>query len=147
MIHHGLSTECAHRGSDSICHDHEEALRAVSLLRSCLLIDIERAADIEEIESDAVDNHRNDEEPHAASRVAETEEAEAEHPGKHSHQHHTLDAEAFQAERNQKDAESLTQLGERDKEVGITGEIIVGIGRYVLETRYEDVAITVGDLK
>lgn len=147
MIDDGLRAERSDRGADAVGHDHEESLRRGADRRIGLLIDEERPRDVEEVEGHTIDDHRKDEHPHAVSGVAQAEESKTEHPGEHGHEHDVLDAEAFQAEGNEQDAERFGDLRQRDQRIGVVGAERGGIFGDVAETGDEGIRKAVGNLQ
>ncbi len=147
MIDYSLRAECAHCCADAVGHYHKEALSRRTDVFGSFFIYIQRARYIKEVESHAVDNHREDKEPHAVAGIAETEKAEAEYPCAHGHEHHGLDAVATQEERYQEYTECLAHLRYGDEGVGVVHAPCVGELRNRSETLYEGVGKTVGNLQ
>ena len=111
MIYHSLRAQRTDSGTETVCHDNEQALCTGTDSPVCLSINKQRAGYVEEIECNSINNHGKDEHPYAASRITHTEESETQYPCQHGNQHHLLDAETFQEERYQQDAECLGYLG------------------------------------
>ena len=134
MIHDSSGRQHADSSADAIGHEHEESLSGGLHLGRGLLLHIESAADIEEIESHAIYDHRQNEEDYARhSRFADSEESEPQHPAKHSDKHHILNAEFAQTEGNEQYAASLGNLAERSQQCGIVGRKRIEILRQSLE--------------
>ena len=111
VVDHRLRAERADRGAEAVGHHHEDALCAGADAFVGILVHEERAADVEKVEGNAVDDHRKDEQHQAETGgSACAQEGEAQEPGEERDEHHLLDAEALQAERNQQDAERLGHL-------------------------------------
>ena len=127
VVDHYAGRPCAYRGPESVGHEHEQSLCGGAHLLVDVLVDEERAGDVEEIEGHAVDYAAEHEEPYAAAGVAEAEEGEAEHPCEHRYEHHALDAEPLHEEGDQKDAECLGYLAQGDQSVGVVGSPCVGV--------------------
>ena len=122
MVHHLACGDSAEGGTDAVGHQHEEALGAGTHRGIGLLVDIKRAGDVEEVKGHTVDYARKDEECHARKLgIAQTEETETEHPADHGYHHHALDAETFETEGNEQDAEGFGNLRERYEGSGIVG--------------------------
>ena len=147
VVYHRLRAQRADGGSEAVGHDDEQPLRARADVLVRLAVDEQRTRDVEEVEGHAIDNHREDEHPHAAARIARSEEAEAQHPCQHGDEHHVLDAEAFQEERYQQDAERLGHLRERYQDVGMLHAEGVGILGYAAEAADVGVGKAVGNLQ
>ena len=146
-VHHGLRTQGADRGADAVGHDHEKSLRRGADRHVGLVVHEERARDIEEVERHAVDDHREDEHPHAPAGVAQPEQSEAQHPREHGHKHHVLDPEALQAERDKQDAERLRHLRQRDQRIGVVGAERRSVFGYLAERGDERIGESVGNLQ
>ena len=118
----------ADRGTDAVGHQHEEPLRT-GLHGLCgLLLDKECTGDVEEVKRHAVDDAGEEEQDdaHDALRGADSEEAEAQHPGEHGHQHDDLDAEALEAERDQQNTQRLGDLRDGDQQGRVFGKPAFG---------------------
>ena len=146
-VNHELRSKRTDSGTEAVGHHHEHTLRTGTNLGTRLLIHKERATDVEEIERHAIDNHREDEKPHAVARVADSEKAETEHPCEHRHQHHILDTETAQAERNQQDTECFGNLRQRNQDVGVLHGKRVSILLHAGKGGYKGVGVTIGDLQ
>ena len=89
----------AQHRADTVGHQHEQALRAGAYRRVALPLDEQRAGDIEKVERHAVDDARQHDHPQLRPGIAVGEKPEAQRPRQHADQHHRLDAEALQEER------------------------------------------------
>ena len=78
----------------------------------CVLVNEKRAADVEKVESHAIDYHRKQEEPDTVAGIADSEETEAQHPAKQGNEHNFLNAESRKEEGNKQDTERLAHLRE-----------------------------------
>ena len=146
-VHHRLCAQRTHRRTDTVCHDDEQSLCARTDGDIRFPVHKERAGYVEEIERHSIHQHGEDEHPHPAARVSQTEEAETQHPGHHGYQHHPFDAEPAQEERDEQDAAGLTHLRERNQQVGMLYPERIGVFRNGLETRDERVGESVGNLE
>ena len=118
-INDRLRSQHPNRCPQTVCHHHKNALRAAANLRICFPIDKQRAGNVEEIECNAVHDHRKDKHPHAVAGIAGPKQTEAKHPREHGHQHHPFDAETVQAERYQQDKTCFGHLRDRDQDIGV----------------------------
>ena len=75
-----------------------------------MLVDKQGTGDVEEVKCNSIYDAAEYEHPDSATRVAGTEKAEPENPGKHCDEHHLLDAESLHADRDEKYAECLRNL-------------------------------------
>ena len=99
MVHDRLGAQRADSGTEAIGHHHEHTLRTRTDAWVCVLVNEERAADVEEIEGHTVDNHGKDEQHEAETcRTACTKEEETQCPCNKGDEHHLLDAELLQEE-------------------------------------------------
>ena len=146
-VDHRLGGECANSRADTIGHQHKQSLGGTSLLRVRVLLDKERSGDVEEVEGHAIDDHREDKHPHATARIAQGEEAEAQHPGHHGDEHDVLDAVALHKEGDEEDAAGLADLGERDEHIGMVDAEGVGVLGYVFKRGDKGVGEAVGDCR
>ena len=106
-----LCCQRPYRRTDAVCHQHEQSLCRRTECRLRTVVHEQRARDVEEVEGNAVDYHRQHEEQHTwKTRVAHTEQSETQHPCEHGYQHDILDAVVTHEERNQQDAAGLTDL-------------------------------------
>ena len=111
MVDDRLSAERTDGGTKAVGHHHEHTLRAAADLFIRILVDEERAADVKEVESHTVHNHRKDEEHKAeACRVASAKEEETQSPCTKGDEHHLLDTKLSEEERNQQDAKRFRNL-------------------------------------
>ena len=147
MIHHAAGGPGADGGAETVGHQHEETLRRGTDVLVGILVDEERAGDVEEVERHAVHDAAQNEHPHAAARVAGPEEAEAEHPREHRDEHHLLDAELLHRERDQQDAEGLGELAQGDQRIGVIGAPGIREEGILLEGSDEGVGVAVRDLQ
>ena len=115
----GLCGKGAYGGADAVGANHEKSLGRRAHRGRGLLVDVETARDVEEVEGHAVDDAREHNHPEARPGVAEAEEPEAAHPRQHRHEHDALDAETFQAEGDEEDAEGLGSLRDGYEGVGV----------------------------
>src|SRR5690554_816738 len=127
MLDHPTAGHAAKERAEAVGHDHEESLGAGANLGAGFLLDKDRPGDIEEVESHAVDDHRQDQQVEAAGGVADAKERKARHPGEHTHDHDLLDAEALQEEGDGQDKERLGDLRNREQEVGVLHAKGVGV--------------------
>ena len=147
MVDHFLRRKCAERSTKSVGHNHKQSLCRTADVGRRVLIHIKGARDVEEVKRHTVNNHGEDEHPHACTGVAKSKESEAQHPPQHSDHHHTLDAKFAQAEGDEQDAEGFTDLREADECVSVL--CAKGIGKFgdFLEGGDEGVGISVCDLQ
>lgn len=110
LVYYCLGRECAYGGAYAVGHHEEETLGTAAHTGIGLLVYIEGAGYVEEVESHAIYQHGEDEEPYTAAGIAYGEEAEAERPCHHGYLHHPLDAEAFQEEGYKEYAERFAHL-------------------------------------
>ena len=93
VVHNLAGSQGADGGTDAVGHHHEQSLGRRLDGRLTLLVDEDASRDVEEVEGDTVDDAGEDEHDDAGhGRIADAEEAEAEHPGEHRHEHDHLDA-------------------------------------------------------
>ena len=147
VIDHRLRTERAERRTDTIGHDHEEPLRTGADRGVSLLVHEERARHIEEVEGHPVDDHTQQEEPYAATRVTKTEEGKAQDPRHHSDEHHTADTKATQREGDEQDTERLGELREGDEDIRVLHAEGISISRDLAEGADEGISKAIGDLQ
>ena len=57
IVYHRLCRQHTERGAEAVGHDHKQALCAAAYLGLCVLVNVQRAGDVEEIECHAVDKH------------------------------------------------------------------------------------------
>ena len=134
-VHHRLGAERTDGGAEAVGHHHEHALGAAADLLVGILVDEQGAADVEEVESHAVDDHGEDQQHEAeAGGVARAEEEEAERPGHKGDEHHLLDAELLQEEGDQQDTQGLRDLRDRGEEHVVLHREGVGILRVGAES-------------
>ena len=93
MVDDRLRHQRTDKGSETVSHHHKQTLRTAADAVVCLLIHEQRTRYIEEVEGNAIDYHREEEQPNATARIAETEEAESQHPTQECNQYDLLDAE------------------------------------------------------
>lgn len=110
IIDYCLCSQRADGGSETVCHDDKQSLCAGADSFIGLPVYKQGTGNVEEIECDSVDSHGEHEHPYTAAGVSATEEGKAEHPCQHGNQHHLFDAETFQEEWYQQDAERLGYL-------------------------------------
>ena len=146
-VHDGARGIRAEEGAETVGHNHKDALRRGADLAAGLLFDEERAGDVEEVECHAVDDHRKHEERRTRSRIADAEEPEAQHPGQHRNQHHFLNAETPEEERNQQNAERFGHLRQREQDHRVLHDGRIGILGHRSEVLNVAVAEGVGDLQ
>ena len=137
----------AEESTESVGHDHKDTLRRGTDVGGSFLFDEKRARNVEEVECDPINDHREDQENGTRSRIADTEESEAEHPGQHRDQHHPFDAEASQEEGNQQDAECFGHLREREQDYRVAHDGRVGVLGHRAEVLNVTVAEGIGNLK
>ena len=111
MVDDRLGAERSDGGTEAVGHHHEYTLRTAADLLVRVLVDEERTADVEEVEGHTVNDHRKNEEHEAeARRAARTEEEETQSPSHKGNEHHLLDAEFLQEERDQKNTKRFRDL-------------------------------------
>lgn len=147
VIHYRLCTQCADSGTETVCHDNEQSLCAGTDAPVGLSVNKQRTGYVEEIECHTVHNHGKYKHPYAASGIAHAEEPEAQYPCQHGNQHHLLDAEAFQEERYQQDAECFGYLRQRNQDVGMLHSESAGIFGNTAETADVGIGKSVGNLQ
>ena len=122
MVDDGTGREGSDGGSQTVGHQHEEALPGRAYLGRTDLIDIQTATDVEEIEGHTIDEAAEDEEDDAGVvGRTESEESETEHPSEHGDEHDDLDAEAFQEEGDEQDAQGFCHLREAHEHRSVVG--------------------------
>ena len=118
VVHNLTREPSTNRGTNTVSHQHKESLRRSLHASVGLLLNEERTRNVEEVERYAIDNHRC-KECHKANETlgrADAEEAEAEYPRQHRHNHHTLNTEALEADRDKEYAQRLRDLRERGEQ-------------------------------
>ena len=127
-----------HHGSDSstktIGHHHEQTLCTRTDGHIGFLIDKQGARNVEEIERNAINQHRKDEHPYAIARITPSEQGKTKHPAIHGNKHDILDAEAFQGKRDEQQTEGFRELRERYQDIGMLHTEGIGIFRDAGET-------------
>ena len=147
-VDHRLRAECADRSADTVGHQHEQTLRTGANGRITFLIYEQRTRDIEEVEGYTVDNHGDNEEHHAGEgRNTDGEEAETQHPSEHGNEHNGFNTEAFQEEGDEQNAERLTDLRQRDQNIGMLHEPLSLKGGIGAKTTDEGIGKSVGNLQ
>ena len=111
------------------------------------MINVQRAGDVEEIESHAVNKHREQEQPNAGSGITDGKQAEAQHPRQHGNHHHALNAKALHKEGNKQDATGFADLRKRNQNTGMRHAKRVGVFRLCRKTADKRVSVTVGYLQ
>ena len=102
VVDHSLGAERTDGGTQAVSHHHEHALGTAADLLVGVLVDEERAADVEEVEGYAVDDHREDEEHEAeARRTTCTKEEETQSPSAKGDEHHFLYTKFLKEEGNE----------------------------------------------
>ena len=120
FIDNRLGRERTDSSSETISHHHKESLCRRTLCFFCLLIDVERTGDIEEIKGKTIDDAAQDEEDDSRETgITCSKECKAEYPREHRHKHDVLDSEAFEEERNSQDTERLADLADGDKDIRV----------------------------
>ena len=147
VIDNGLCAQRTDGGAEPVGHDHEQALGAAAYVGSRVLIDEQRARDIEEVECHSVNDHREYEEPYAAARIAQPEQPEAEHPGEHGYHHDTLDAEALHEKRDEQYAAGLADLRQGNQYACVFHSEGLRISRFGGETADKGIGVAVGNLQ
>ncbi len=137
----------ADRGADAVGHQHEKSLGRALNRAVGLALHEQCSRDVEEVERHAVDHHRTDEHPQSAAGIAQSEQPEAEHPGEHGDEHHLLDAEAFEEEGDEQDAERFGDLRKGGEGRGVVGADGAGEFGGSLEASDEGGGVAVGDLE
>ena len=107
MVHHLLRQYRTDGGTEPVGHHHEQSLRTRTDGSIRFLIDKQGTRNVEEIERHTIDEHREDEHPHAIARIPPTEKTETEHPTEHGNEHDTLDAEPLQGKRDEQETQGL----------------------------------------
>ena len=111
MVYNRLRCQRTNSSTKAVGHHHEQALCTRALTWVGLLIHIQRARDIEEVKSKAIDNAAQYEQYHAwHAWVTCTKESETQYPCQHCHQHHRLDTKLLQEEWDKQDTQCLTDL-------------------------------------
>ena len=142
------SRQCSDGCAKAVSHHHKQSLSRCLNLRIAFLVDKDTARDIEEVEGDTIDDTLQDEENGSRhGGISNAKQTKAEYPCEERHQHHNLNAETLQEERNQQNTASLADLGNRGKQCGIVGSKRVGILRNSLETRQEGTCEAIGHLQ
>ena len=148
MIYNLSGNQRADCCTQTVGHQHKQALRGCTNFCVTFLVDKQAAGDIKEVECHTVDKARKDEQNHAGeSGVAESQEAETANPRKHGDEHNRLDAIAFQEERNEQDAEGFRYLRNRNQERCIVGCKRIGKFGKALEVSEERSGKTVSNLQ
>src|SRR5690606_4543556 len=136
-VDHPAADRAAEDRADAVGHQHEQPLRAGPDPRVALLLDEQRAGDVEVVEGNAVDDAREDDHPQPRARVAVGEQAEAQEPGEHAHRHHRLDPEALQEEGDGEDEQRFRDLRDRHDDRGVAHSERAGVLRVVAELAEE----------
>ena len=148
FIHHSLRGERTDRGADTVRHHHKETLGTRADRRVSLLIHIQRTGDIEEIEGEAVhDTTEHKEQYTRHTRITGTEECKTEHPCKHGQQHHILNSEFLQEERNSQNTKGLAYLADGNQNTGVLYGKGIRKSRISAETGEEGIRKTIRDLQ
>ena len=148
-VDHPLRHQHARRSTKAVRHHHEQSLRSTADARVRVLIDEQRAADVEEVEGDTIDNHRKDDEDKSVAGIADGKEPEAKHPGKHGNEDDLLDAQATHTKWDEQEAERFAHLRERGEDDAVLYH--EGIGVAVFQSRSPSLkvgrGVAVGDMK
>jgi len=110
MVYHPAATHPSQESPQPIGHDHEQSLGTGPDGDRRLFFDEEGTGDIEKVEGHSVDDHGEHKEGKSATRVADAEEAKAEHPGEDAHQHYFFDTKPIEEKRNGEDEQGLGDL-------------------------------------
>ena len=148
LVYDSLCGQRADRSTYAVGHHHKQTLGTRAHRRIGLLVNIERTGDIEEVKRKAVNDATQYEQQYAGhTRIAHAEEGKAQYPCQHSQQHDVLDTELLEEERDQKDADCLTNLRDRNEH----RTMLYGKGLYEVgtcrEATQEGRCKTVGDLQ
>ena len=143
----GLSRQRPYGSAQTVGHHHEQPLRTAAYADVRLLVDKQGTRHIEKVESHPVNQHGQDEQPHARPRIAQRKESETEHPRQHRYEHHPLDAETAQKERYQQNAKRLTDLRYGNQDIGMLYPERVRIFGNAPEREDERTGKTIGDLQ
>lgn len=83
-IHDRTGGEGTYGSTEAVGHQHKETLGGRAYVLGCVIVDIEGAGDVEEVEGYSVNDAAEYEKENSRhTRVTKSEEAEAEHPGEH----------------------------------------------------------------